>query len=79
MIKKKNILTILITIGFVINSAVLFASNVVDDAGGPTDNIDPPPTPINDFIIPMIVAAVLYVGYTFYKNKLNENQKGLIN
>ena len=77
MIKKKNILTILITIGFVINSAVLFASNVVDDAGGPTDEIDPPPSPINDLIIPMIVVAVLFVGYTFYKNKLNENQNAL--
>lgn len=77
MIKKKNILTILITICFVINSAVLFASNVVDDAGDPTDEIDPPPSPINDLIIPMIVAAVLFVGYTIYKNKLNENQKAL--
>ena len=75
MIKKKNILTILITICFVINSAVLFASNIVDNSGDPSDGLDPPPSPINGFIIPMIVAAVLFVGYTFYKNNLIENQK----
>jgi hypothetical protein len=75
MIKKKNILTILITICFVINSAVLFASNIVDNSGSPSDGIDAPPSPISGFIIPMIVAAVLFVGYTLYKNKLIENQK----
>ena len=74
MIKKKNILTILITICFVINSAVLFASNIVDNSGNPDGN-DPPPSPISGFIIPIIVAAVLFVGYTLYKNNLIENQK----
>jgi hypothetical protein len=75
MIKKKNILTILITICFVINSAVLFASKIVDNSGNPGDDIDAPPSPINGFIIPMIVAAVLFVGYSLYKNNLIENQK----
>lgn len=69
---KKNVLSILITICFVLNSVVLFASNVVDGIENPADSNDPPPgvTPINDFIIPMIILAVFYVGHKNYKKNL---------
>ncbi len=79
MIRKKNSLTILITICFVINSVALFASKVVDEVEDPSDTLDPPPSPIDDFIIPMIVFALLYVGYTIYKNNLNEKSATPIN
>lgn len=79
MIKKKNILTILITICFVINSLVLFANNVADAIEDPSDDVDPPPSPINDFIIPMIVFAFLYVGFKIYKNNLIEKSETQIN
>lgn len=79
MIKKKNILTILITICFVINSLVSFASNVADAIEDPSDELDPPPSPIDDFIIPMIVFAFLYVSYTLYKNNLIEKSASPIN
>ena len=79
MIKKKNILTILITICFVINSVALFANNVAEAIGDPSDEIDPPPSAINDFIIPMIVFAFLYVGLKIHKNNLIEKSETQIN
>jgi hypothetical protein len=41
--------------------------------------VDPPPSPINDFIIPMIVFALLYVGFKIYKKKLIEKFETPIN
>ena len=79
MIMKKNIFKFFITICFVINSVVLFASTTLDDTEGELeDTLDgggPDTSAINDFIIPMIVVGILFVGYTFYKKNLIENQK----
>jgi hypothetical protein len=77
MIMKKNIFKFFITICFVINSVVLFASNAVDDISSEQGdgNDNPPDEPINGFIIPMICVGILFVGYTFYKKNLIENQK----
>ena len=79
MNKKKNILTIFITICFVINSTALFASRVVDEVENPSDELDVPPSPINDLIIPMIVLAIIYVIFIFYKKYLVEKSNTLIN
>lgn len=78
MIMKKNIFKFFITICFVINSVVLFASTTLDDSEGELEDTlegGGPDLPINDFIIPMIVVGILFVGYTFYKKNLIENQK----
>ncbi len=79
MNKKKNILTIFITICFVINSTALFASRIVDEVENPSDELDPPPSPIDDFIIPMIISAIIYVIFKFYRQYLVEKSNSIIN
>jgi hypothetical protein len=45
------------------------------DFGLQTDNIEPPPAPIDDYAIPFAVLAILSVAIYFYKTNLKTKLK----
>ena len=38
-------------------------------------NIDPPPAPIDDYVIPFAVAAIVLAAFYFYKTNLKTESK----
>jgi hypothetical protein len=45
------------------------------DFGLQTDNIEPPPTPIDDYVIPFAFVAILIAAFYFYKTNLKTETK----
>ena len=69
----KNILSkSYITLFFLLACFITFAQpGTGDGSGGGLEGTDPPATPINDYIFPMLIVGI-YIGFHFLKGKIKE-------
>lgn len=65
----KSILKFYILIFVLMSDFVLFAQPGDDDGGGGLEDGDPQPAPINSQLILLAIVGVLFVIYTFRKQK----------
>ncbi|WP_396154725.1 hypothetical protein [Flavobacterium macrobrachii] len=62
----KNLFRIYLLSFFLLSDIVLFAQ---PDGGGGVEDEDPAPAPINSKLILLAIMGILFVFYTFRKNK----------
>lgn len=65
----KNLFRLYLLSFFLLSDFVLFAQVGDDDGGGGVENKDPAPAPINSTLILLAIMGILFVFYTFRKNK----------
>lgn len=65
----KNLFRIYLLSFFLLSDFVLFAQPGDDDPGGGLGGGDPAPAPINSTLILLAIMGILFVFYTFRKNK----------
>ena len=65
----KNLIRLYLLSFFLLSDFVLFAQPEDDDIGGGVGGNDPQPAPINSKLILLAIMGILFVVYTFRKNK----------
>jgi hypothetical protein len=65
----KNLFRIYLLSFFLLSDFVLFAQPGDDDPGGTLPGDDPQPAPINSTLILLAIMGILFVFFTFRKNK----------
>jgi hypothetical protein len=65
----KNIFKLYLLSFFLLSDFVMFAEVGDDDGGGGIGGEDPAPAPINSKLILLAIMGILFVFYTFRKNK----------
>ncbi len=65
----KNVYKFYLLTFVLLSDFVVFAQPGDDDGGGGLEGGDPAPTPINSKLIVLAIMGVIFVMYTFRKNK----------
>ena len=65
----KNLFRLYLLSFFLLSDFVLFAQPGDNDGGGGVGGNDPQPAPINSKLILLAIMGILFVVYTFRKNK----------
>jgi hypothetical protein len=65
----KNIYKFYLLMFVLLSDFVVFAQPGDDDGGGGLEGSDPAPSPINSKLIVLAIMGVLFVMYTFRKNR----------
>ena len=65
----KNLLRFYIITFVLLSDFITFAQPAADDGSGGLEGNDPPPTPINGKLILLAIMGILFVVYTFKKNR----------